>query len=87
MARATSFANATNHFVLVDDGFQGKASELAMPVLVIHGTDDPIFPIAHGQALAEVVRQGRLFRIDGGGHEIHVDDQAYIIEAIADFTA
>jgi pimeloyl-ACP methyl ester carboxylesterase len=28
-------------------------SSIAAPTLVIHGTADPMFPLAHGQALAE----------------------------------
>jgi pimeloyl-ACP methyl ester carboxylesterase len=36
-------------------------------VLVVHGSDDHIRPLAHGEALARAAR-GRLVTIEGGGH-------------------
>jgi pimeloyl-ACP methyl ester carboxylesterase len=85
MDRAHSFANATNHF-LVEGGDGEKrlaAADLRVPLLVIHGTADPIFPAVHGEALADAVRGAKLERIDGGGHELHRNDWPQIIGAIA----
>jgi pimeloyl-ACP methyl ester carboxylesterase len=42
--------------------------ELAVPALVIHGTDDRIVPFAYAQAVADAVPQTRLLRIEGGEH-------------------
>ncbi|MGJ4859149.1 alpha/beta fold hydrolase [Labrys sp. La1] len=85
MARAPSFASATNHFALVrEDGPAGlQASDLDVPVLAIHGTADPLFPIAHGEAFTKVVPHARLHRIEGGGHEIHDHDIDEMVQAIA----
>ena len=41
-----------------------------MPALVIHGTADPLFPPAHGEALAREIPGARLLLIDGLGHEL-----------------
>ncbi|TIL79478.1 MAG: alpha/beta hydrolase, partial [Mesorhizobium sp.] len=61
---------------------KGSLHDLKVPLLVIHGTADPIFPVEHGAALAEAVAGARLVRIEGGGHELHPDDWATIVDAI-----
>ena len=85
MDRARSFVNATNHFLVEggDDEKRLAATDLHVPVLVIHGTSDPIFPLAHGEALANAVAGAKLERIEGGGHELHRNDWPQIIGAIA----
>jgi pimeloyl-ACP methyl ester carboxylesterase len=40
-----------------------------VPALVIHGTDDPLFPLAHGEALAREIPGAELLVIDDLGHE------------------
>jgi pimeloyl-ACP methyl ester carboxylesterase len=44
-------------------------ADIAAPTLVLHGTDDPLFPLAHGEALAREIRGARLLRVEGMGHE------------------
>jgi pimeloyl-ACP methyl ester carboxylesterase len=86
--RARSFASATNHFLVKgSDRWRGRLGGLQAPLLVIHGTADPIFPIEHGAALAAAVPGGRLVRIKGGGHELHPADWEVMIAAIAEHTA
>ncbi|MCE5270605.1 alpha/beta hydrolase [bacterium] len=41
---------------------------LDIPVLLIHGTEDTVVPFALGERLARAARQGRLWRVHGGGH-------------------
>jgi pimeloyl-ACP methyl ester carboxylesterase len=85
--RAGGFASATNHFMLKGgDRWKGRLHELQAPLLVIHGTADPLFPIEHGAALAEAVAGARLVRLEGGGHELHRKDWGEIIAAIAEHT-
>lgn len=88
MDRARCFASATNHFSIAggDEGSRQTAAELSVPVLVIHGTADPIFPFAHGEALAKAVAGAKLQRIEGGGHELHKDDWPQIVGAIISHT-
>ncbi|MER8577550.1 alpha/beta fold hydrolase [Mesorhizobium sp. M1423] len=86
--RSGGFLSATNHFMLKSgedrsgEDWTGRLHEMKIPLLVIHGTDDPIFPVEHGAALADAVAGARLVRIEGGGHELHPDDWAAIIDAI-----
>lgn len=81
--RSGGFLSATNHFLLKGgEDWKNRLHELEVPLLVIHGTEDPIFPVEHGAALAEAVAGARLVRIEGGGHELHPDDWATIVHAI-----
>ncbi|MER8481861.1 alpha/beta hydrolase [Mesorhizobium sp. M1322] len=86
--RSGGLLSATNHFLLKSgedrggEDRKGRLHELKAPLLVIHGTADPIFPVEHGVALAEAVAGARLVRIEGGGHELHPNDWAAIVDAI-----
>lgn len=39
----------------------GTLADIAAPTLVIHGTADPMFPLAHGEALAREIPDATLF--------------------------
>ena len=81
--RAKNFVSATNHFMLRGgQALKGKLAKLAAPLLVIHGTADPIYPVEHGELLARAVKGAKLVRLEGGGHEIHPNDWEEIISAI-----
>lgn len=47
-----------------------ELGELAVPTLVVHGTADPVFALAHGEALAAGIPGARLVVVEGLGHEI-----------------
>ena len=57
-------------------------SSITVPTLVIHGTADPMFPPAHGQALADEIPGATLLRLDGAGHGVDRADWATIVPAI-----
>jgi pimeloyl-ACP methyl ester carboxylesterase len=68
--RSTSMASGNNHFLLDgSDVPRARLAAIAVPALVIHGADDPLFPPAHGEALAREIPNARLLVIDGLGHE------------------
>jgi len=69
--RSSNVASASNHY-LVDgtDMPHARLREISVPTLVIHGTDDPLFPPAHGEALAREIPGARLHIVDGLGHEL-----------------
>lgn len=87
--RSGGYLSATNHSILFEVGetWQGRLSEMKVPLLVAHGTADPVFPLAHGEALARAVAGAKLVKIEGGGHEIHDRDIEEAVNAIADHTA
>ncbi len=43
---------------------------LKLPSLILHGSADPMVPIAHGLDLARKIRGARLERIEGWGHDL-----------------
>ena len=61
-----------NHFLLESDGdpVRPQLGEIRAPALVLHGTDDPLFPIGHGEALAREIPGARLLPLKGAGHEM-----------------
>lgn len=86
--RARNFPSVTNHFTLFEGAEENlRAADIKAPLLVIHGTSDPLFPIQHGEALAKVVPGARLHKVDGGGHEVHDRDIDEIVGAIVRHTA
>jgi pimeloyl-ACP methyl ester carboxylesterase len=64
-----------------------RARDIGVPLLVIHGTADPLLPLPHGVALAEAVPGATLVTIEGGGHELHENDWDQMLEAIVAHTA
>ncbi|MDK1491276.1 alpha/beta hydrolase [Sinorhizobium sp. 7-81] len=82
--RSGGYLNTTNHIVLFDVGepWQGRLNEMKVPLLVIHGTTDPVFAVEHGEVLARAVTNAKFVKIEGGGHEIHAGDWEQIIAAI-----
>jgi pimeloyl-ACP methyl ester carboxylesterase len=43
-------------------------STITAPAVVIHGTEDPLRPLPHGQALAAQIPRARLETVPGMGH-------------------
>jgi len=85
--RARTPASAANHYALKEGKpHQRRIAELEVPLLVIHGTADPLFPIGHGEAFLRWVPGARLVRLEGGGHELHQAHWPEIVGAIADHT-
>ena len=41
---------------------------MTAPTLVLHGTEDPVFPPAHGEVLADEIPDARLVLLEGVGH-------------------
>ncbi len=63
-------------------------ASLAIPTLVIHGTDDPVVPVEAGIDTAEAIPGARLMLIEGMGHDLpHGGAWPRIVEAIASHTA
>jgi pimeloyl-ACP methyl ester carboxylesterase len=86
--RAGGYLSATNHGALkVGDEWRGRLHEIKAPLLVIHGTVDPVYPVEHGVALSQAVAGAKLVLLQGGGHELHRADWDTIIDAIASHTS
>ncbi|MET4783311.1 alpha/beta hydrolase [Glaciihabitans sp. UYNi722] len=67
--RSPAMAVAQNHWLLGGGTpARDRLGEIRVPTLVLHGTDDPLLPYVHGQALAREIRGARLVPLTGMGH-------------------
>jgi pimeloyl-ACP methyl ester carboxylesterase len=88
LERADSVASLQNHDLITgDDRSHPPLSSITAPTLVIHGTADPLFPLAHGEVLATEIPGARLLVLDGAGHGIDPADWQVIMPAIVAHTA
>jgi pimeloyl-ACP methyl ester carboxylesterase len=86
--RARDFAASQNHGALADgEVSRAPLSSIGVPTLVIHGSDDPMFPLGHGQALADEIPSASLLVLDGAGHGVEQADWQTIVRAIVHHTA
>lgn len=86
--RAVNFAASMNHG-LMPSPTREQAEALKMvrvPTLVIHGTDDPMFPPAHGAATAEAIPGAKLLMLEGLGHDLAQPLYGKIAQAILEHT-
>lgn len=85
--RATDFACLQNHDLMAQgDRPHPPLSSISAPTLVLHGTADPMFPLAHGEALAEEIPGAELHSLEGAGHGVDRADWPTIVAAILDHT-
>jgi pimeloyl-ACP methyl ester carboxylesterase len=88
VARAHDIAAAENHAALPEGEVpHAPLSSVAVPTLVIHGTADPMFPLEHGQALADEIPGARLLTLEGAGHGVDRADWETIVRAILGHTS
>jgi pimeloyl-ACP methyl ester carboxylesterase len=73
----------TNHDLIEGGGtWRHRLTEITVPTLVIHGTDDPLFPHPHGVALANEIPHAELLTLDGMGHELPRETWDQVVPAI-----
>jgi pimeloyl-ACP methyl ester carboxylesterase len=86
--RARDYPALRNHDILPeDDRPHGPVSSITLPTLVIHGTADPLFPIEHGEALADAIPGAQLLRLANAGHGIDRTDWDRVVPAILEHTS
>jgi pimeloyl-ACP methyl ester carboxylesterase len=86
--RARNIASSENHGQAPEGDLpSAPLSSIVAPTLVIHGTADPMFPIEHGQALAEQIPGATLLTLEGAGHGVDRADWESIAGAVLAHTA
>jgi pimeloyl-ACP methyl ester carboxylesterase len=69
--RSINPESSKNHWLIADAGgdVQPRHSHVTAPTLVIHGTEDPLFPPEHAAALAREITGAELLLLNGVGHQ------------------
>jgi pimeloyl-ACP methyl ester carboxylesterase len=73
LSRAVDPAAAANHHRavwLADPSLQAPLSSITAPTSIVHGDHDPVYPLAHGQALAAAIPGAVLHVVPGMGHAL-----------------
>ena len=87
VVRARDIAASENHGAIADGEAPRKPlSSIVVPTLVIHGTADPMFPLGHGEALAQEIPAATLLPLEGAGHGVDRADWETIVRAIIGHT-
>jgi pimeloyl-ACP methyl ester carboxylesterase len=64
-------ASMKNHWALDGaESWRERLGEIRVPTLVLHGTEDPLFPIGHALALESEIPGARLIHLERMGHEL-----------------
>jgi pimeloyl-ACP methyl ester carboxylesterase len=82
-------AQLTNPFLIgAGEPWRDRLDRITAPTLVLHGTEDPLFPIEHGRALAAEIPGARFMQLERTGHEIFPRHQwVLVIPTLLDHTA
>jgi pimeloyl-ACP methyl ester carboxylesterase len=76
-----------NHALIEETSSERTVADLDLPVLVIHGTDDPLFPHEHGVALAREIPGATLLTLEETGHELPRRTWDLVVPAVLELTA
>jgi pimeloyl-ACP methyl ester carboxylesterase len=70
--RTANIASTMKNHGMLEGGeeLRPRLGEIRAPTLVLHGTEDPLFPYGHGEALAAAIPGARLLLLEGMGHEV-----------------
>jgi pimeloyl-ACP methyl ester carboxylesterase len=70
--RTVNIASTVKNHWLLEGGepVRPRLGEIRAPTLVLHGTEDPLFPYGHAEALAAEIPRARLVPLEGVGHEM-----------------
>jgi pimeloyl-ACP methyl ester carboxylesterase len=87
--RAIDIASMNNHFQVEEGASTAREqlAEISVPTLVVHGAEDPVFPLPHGVALAGAIPGARLLSLEQTGHELPPAVWDTVIPAILKHTA
>jgi pimeloyl-ACP methyl ester carboxylesterase len=87
--RTTNIESSLRNHYAAEGGerWRERLGELHVPTLVVHGTEDPVFPLGHGEALAREIPGAALLALDGAGHELPRRDWDIVVPAILAHTS
>jgi pimeloyl-ACP methyl ester carboxylesterase len=68
-----------------DAGIGDRLDEIAVPALVLHGTEDILVPLANAEALTKLIPGARRYWFDGRGHLFFHEDPDLTAEVMVSF--
>jgi pimeloyl-ACP methyl ester carboxylesterase len=70
--RTTNLALSVTNHAAIDSGdrWRERLGEMSAPTLVIHGTEDPMYPYGNAVVLAKEIPGARLLALERVGHEV-----------------
>lgn len=81
--RAKNYISMFNHAGLQGgEKYYNRLNEIIKPTLIIHGTDDLIWHFKNSEVLLKKIKDSKLIRLEGTGHELHFEDWDHIIDRI-----
>lgn len=87
--RTHDLASMFNHLKAGEasyDLYAQAPKKITAPTLILHGDQDPIFPLDHGEALKQAIPHAQLDIIEGMGHNLNTHFYDTIIEKIQEIT-
>ena len=88
--RTTNLASSITNHAGIDSGdrWRERLGEVSVPTLVIHGTEDPMYPYGNAVALAKEIPGAQLLALERVGHEVpHRAMWDVVVPAILQHTA
>jgi pimeloyl-ACP methyl ester carboxylesterase len=85
IARTASPESAeTNHYAAEggESAWRGRLPTITTPTLVLHGDEDPAFPLPHGEALAREIPNARLVVLPRTGHEFPRENWPVVLQEL-----
>lgn len=76
----------TNHFV-IDTSGPMDYGKIDVPTMVVHGSQDPVFPLEHGEALRKAIPGATLLVMKDAGHEVPAALWDVFVPALVEHTA
>jgi len=70
--RTTNLASSIANHATIDSGdrWRERLGEVSAPTLIIHGTEDPMYPYSNAVALAKEIPGAQLLALERVGHEV-----------------
>jgi pimeloyl-ACP methyl ester carboxylesterase len=77
-----------NHFSMgVGEPVRDRLVEIGVPTLVIHGAEDPVFPLGHALAMEKEIPGAHLLALEQTGHELPPAVWDVVVPAILEHTS
>jgi pimeloyl-ACP methyl ester carboxylesterase len=87
--RTVNIASSMTNHNAMDGGerWRERLGGLSVPTLVVHGTEDPVFPYGHALALAREIPGAELLALEQTGHELPRAVWDLVVPAILEHTS